>query len=99
MFVCEDESVYAVGNPNVFKGRWDEAYSQKKDWKKLEKPADCVDFAKVSASGSQRLILTKSGQLFCQGENMRCYVDPDVNADQMAPNFIECTDVFPLEGE
>ena len=95
--MASDESLYGVGQPNTWKRRWDEAYSQKKNWVVIGKPDDCSDYLKVEASNSSRLILTKSGQLFCQGENLRHYIDPDVVRDQLASDFVNCTDVFPIE--
>ena len=41
--------------------------------------------------------MTHSGQLFCQGEDLRLYADSDVNADTPATDFVNCTDVFPTE--
>ena len=61
LFVGDDESLYAVGKPNTYNQKWEDGYSQKKTWVKLEKPFDCTDFLKVVASGSNRTILTRSG--------------------------------------
>ena len=95
-FVCEDESIYAVGKPFVFRDRELDAKSQDKTWYKLNKPQDCVDYRKVDASGSNRLILTNSGQLYCQGENLRLYIQKGIKPDDMAQEFVNCTDVFPV---
>lgn len=97
MFVCEDERVFAVGTPNTFKHRWNDSYSQQKTFFELKVPPNCCDFKKVVASGSNRLILTKSGELFCQGENLRLYIDPEVDKEKATMDFVECTDVFPIE--
>lgn len=78
LFVMEDESLYAIGRPNTHKDRHNDAFSQSKSWYTLSKPSDCTDYLKVVASGSNRLILTKSGLLFCQGENLRLYIDAEV---------------------
>ena len=65
LFVMEDESLYGVGKPNTYRERYNDSYSQGKSWYAIEKPWDCTDYLKVVASGSNRLILTKNGQLFC----------------------------------
>lgn len=83
-FVGENEELYGVGQPNTFAKKWDEAYSQKKNWVKLEKPRDCKDIIKACASASSRLVLTSKGQVFCQGENIRHYIDSEVNKDTLA---------------
>ena len=64
-FVCDDESLYGIGQPVTYKDRYTEAHYLEKTWIKLEKPHECSDYLKVVASRSNRLVLTKSGQLFC----------------------------------
>lgn len=65
LFVCEDERLFQVGKPFTYNERWHDAYQQAKTFAEVQKPANCSDFKKVVASGSNRLILTKSGELFC----------------------------------
>ena len=96
MFVCDDESLYGIGQPVTYKDRGN-LMGQEKIWVKLEKPHECSDYLKVVASGSTRLILTRSGQLFCQGENLRLYIDKDVKPDEPTLDFINCTEVFPID--
>lgn len=97
LFVCDDESMYAIGDCHTYEKRWNDAYSQSKTWSKISKDPECTDFAKVDASGSCRVILTKCNQLFCQGENLRLYIDSDVDHNKLAKDFINCTEVFPVE--
>jgi len=97
MFVCKDESLYGVGKPSTFKDRDLVEKSQDKIWYKLNKPEDCNDYIKVDASGSNRLILTRAGQLFCQGEDLRLYISKGIKPDDIALDFINCTNVFPIE--
>lgn len=46
---------------------------------------------------SNRLILTRQGQLFCQGVNLRHFIDAEIDKNQMTKQFISCTDVFPID--
>ena len=41
--------------------------------------------------------MTSSGQLFCQGENLRHYIDPEIKKKEITPDFVNCTDVFPID--
>ena len=97
LFVCDDERLFAVGTPNTGANKWADAYEQKKDFYEIQKPDDCTDYRKVVVSPTNRLILTNSGQLFCQGENLRLYADPDIDKDAPAKEFVDCTEVFPVE--
>jgi alpha-tubulin suppressor-like RCC1 family protein len=97
LFVCEDESLYAVGRPHTYNERWHDAYQSKRSWAAVNKPADCTDYKKVVASGSNFLILTKAGQLFCHGENLRLYFDSDVEKERATTEFVNCTDLFPVD--
>ena len=97
MLVCEDESLYSIGKPVTHSNHgWQEKYEER-EWTKLNKPADCTDFVKVVAGGSNRLILTRSGKLFCQGENLRLYIDKKVEKEKITEDFVNCTDVFPID--
>ena len=78
-FIAEDESLYAIGHPNVWKNRWAEQYEQDKSFHTLKKPKNCVNYVKTCASSSSRMILTREGNLFCQGENIRHYIDSEVD--------------------
>lgn len=69
----------------------------KPEWSAIDKPEDCSDYLKVTSSESNHLILTKSGQLFCQGENLRLYIDSEIDKNEQVKEFVNCTDVFPLE--
>ena len=60
LFVLDDESLYAIGNPNTWNNRYQD-YNQQKKFNKIEKPHDCVNYRKVVASSNSRVILTKSG--------------------------------------
>ena len=97
LFVCDDERLFGVGTPNTYRQRWNDSYSMQKVFSEIKKPANCVDYLKVCASASQRLILTKTGELFCQGENMRLYIDPEVPKEKATLDFVDCTEVFPIE--
>ena len=97
--MCADETLVGVGVPKTLKDPWQEGYNQQKSWHEFDKPKDCTDFLKVCASDSQRLVLTKQGNLFCQGENLRVYIDPEVDANVPTKDFIEVTDVFPVEDQ
>ena len=65
LFVCEDESLYGIGQPNCHENYHNDCYSQPKTWETFSKPADCINYKKVVVSKSNRIILTKAGQLFC----------------------------------
>ena len=65
LFVCEDERVFAVGQPNTWRKRWSGSYDQTKEFFEVPKPRHCKDYVRVDASASCRLILTSQGNLFC----------------------------------
>lgn len=99
LFVCEDESLYAIGHPFTYKKCWSGSQDMKKDFIELKKPRNCTDYLRIDASISNRLVLTKEGNLFCQGENLRLYIDEEVDKDIVTSGFVEITDVFPVEDQ
>ena len=66
----------------------------------IEKPADCTNFEKVVCGKYNRFILTKSGELFCQGLNKDSCVGKDglqIDQDKLLKGFIPVTGNFGLE--
>ena len=62
MFICEDDSVYCMGN--------DFAEADSRGWlHKIEKPDDCRDYLKVFHSRHFRMIVTKDSKIFVHGKN------------------------------
>ena len=43
------------------------------------------------------MILTRDGKVFCQGENLRLYLDASINKHKPTQGFVDCTDVFPTD--
>ena len=48
---------------------------------------------------SSMLILTNEGNLFCQGENLRMYIDDSIEPERLYTGFVDCTDVFPVDDQ
>ena len=93
--------------PNNPYGGYNNPFDKKEDEKdpndqetglvKLELPIDCVDIIKISCSPTSRILLTSQGQVFCQGENLRHYLDPEIKRTEITAEFVNCTEVFPID--
>jgi len=63
MFLCDDNTVYGIGEPNTYNARYTD-YSSNKKFRKIELPEECTDIRKICASSNTRLILTRDGKIF-----------------------------------
>lgn len=93
--IGDDEAVWSIGYRINGKHQ-----SEKEKLCKVNKPDDCIDYQKVSVGKFHRVILTKAGKLFFNGENKKSCSGRNYGLQQneeFVNNFVDVTSYFPID--
>ena len=88
MLVCEDETIWGFGDRVQGKG------PENTKLRKIEKDPGCTNFKKVVCGNDSRIILTKSGLLFCSGLDIDYALGiPEAKRSILSQQFVKMTNL------